>query len=620
MTKEPFRGKIEIRELAFHLRWSLRKQISQTTMARSALDSLRSLVTLFFSIMGENYMAQMIPKQISSDTKSAAERSFFNFIRDAEGTEDWIVLHSVNIGRHISQTQGEADFIVFAPQTGIFVVEIKGGGISFCDGCWNSRDRNGNLYEIKNPVAEASGAMESLRKFVIDELSYKNKSAKNCLWGFCVVFPDGYFHNTYTIPDLADEQVADKTDMAHLDVFFRRLSEYWKKRCRVAGLSPCLPNVAACKDIIKILRPEIDFSVSLVGQAETVERQLIALTENQNDVFEGLAENDRCLIRGAAGTGKTILATNFFKKVSGAGANCAYFCYNKQLAAYVWEAIRPTVECCFHSYMESVAGAAFPDLWRDREADAGRYYSDILPERFIEAYVDSGAEPFDYLIVDEAQDLMNEKYLEVFDLILSGGLKNGKWTFFIDAENQNIYTGKSYEEIYRLLSRYGVYYTRYLLKDNCRNSTAIIEQVDKWFKTRTRTRKQSERGKEVEIKQYRHADQEQASVEEMLSVLTKKFPLSDIVILSPKRFDHSVVSGIDNYKISDSREEGAIFFSTIQAFKGLESKIVVLCDISDVSTEKARQYLYIGMTRAKSALYINISKRAYQQIQEEKEA
>ena len=77
-------------------------------MARSALDSLRSLVTLFFSIMGENYMAQMIPKQISSDTKSAAERRFFNFIRDAEGTEDWIVLHSVNIGRHISQTQGEA--------------------------------------------------------------------------------------------------------------------------------------------------------------------------------------------------------------------------------------------------------------------------------------------------------------------------------------------------------------------------------------------------------------------------------------------------------------------------------------------------------------------------------
>ena len=85
----------------------------------------------------------------------------------------------------------------------------------------------------------------------------------------------------------------------------------------------------------------------------------------------------------------------------------------------------------------------------------------------------------------------------------------------------------------------------------------------------------------------------------MLSVLTKKFPLSDIVILSPKRLDHSVVFGIDNYKISDSREEGAIFFSTIQAFKGLESKIVVLCDISDVSTEKARQYLYIGMNAGK---------------------
>lgn len=108
--------------------------------------------------------------------------------------------------------------------------------------------------------------------------------------------------------------MADKTDMAHLDVFFRRLSEYWKKRCRVAGLSPCIPNVAACKDIIEILRPEIDFSVSLVGQVETVERQLIALTENQNDVFEGLAENERCLIRGAAGTGRRFSPQTFSKR------------------------------------------------------------------------------------------------------------------------------------------------------------------------------------------------------------------------------------------------------------------------------------------------------------------
>ena len=51
LTKEPFGGKIEIRELAFHLRWSLRKQISQTTMSRGALDSLRSLVTLLFLFM-----------------------------------------------------------------------------------------------------------------------------------------------------------------------------------------------------------------------------------------------------------------------------------------------------------------------------------------------------------------------------------------------------------------------------------------------------------------------------------------------------------------------------------------------------------------------------------------
>jgi superfamily I DNA/RNA helicase len=235
----------------------------------------------------------------------------------------------------------------------------------------------------------------------------------------------------------------------------------------------------------------------------------------------------------------------------------------------------------------------------------------------MDAFIQNNCELFDYLILDEAQDLMNEKYLEVFDLILSGGLKRGKWLLFMDADNQNLYSQNSYQNIQALLSKYDTYYTKYLLKDNCRNSIAIIELVDKWFGFNTRHRNVREKGVDVVVKPYRHDEQEQEILTETLTDLLEKFAPSDIVLLSPKRFENSIASKINAISISDTKKSDTIYFSTIQSFKGLESKIVVLCDISDVDTPQAKQYLYVGMTRAKSALYIVMIKRALNQLAKE---
>ena len=43
------------------------------------------------------------------------------------------------------------------------------------------------------------------------------------------------------------------------------------------------------------------------------------------------------------------------------------------------------------------------------------------------------------LIIDEAQDLITSKYLDVFDKCLSGGLRRGAWTFLGDFSQQAIY-------------------------------------------------------------------------------------------------------------------------------------------------------------------------------------
>lgn len=81
-------------------------------------------------------MARMIPSVISPSTKSAAERRIFKWFKEAEGTEDWVVFHSLGIAQHQTLIQGEVDFLVVAPKYGIFALEVKGGRVKRQDGMW----------------------------------------------------------------------------------------------------------------------------------------------------------------------------------------------------------------------------------------------------------------------------------------------------------------------------------------------------------------------------------------------------------------------------------------------------------------------------------------------------
>ena len=46
---------------------------------------------------------------------------------------------------------------------------------------------------------------------------------------------------------------------------------------------------------------------------------------------------------------------------------------------------------------------------------------------------------FDELIVDEAQDVLSPQYLDVLEFSVTKGLRNGRWRFFGDFENQAIF-------------------------------------------------------------------------------------------------------------------------------------------------------------------------------------
>jgi superfamily I DNA/RNA helicase len=258
--------------------------------------------------------------------------------------------------------------------------------------------------------------------------------------------------------------------------------------------------------------------------------------------------------------------------------------------------------------MESIALQGGKDVPDASEKDTV-YYRETLPQLFTEAFIDLEIPPFEVLILDEAQDLMTETYLDVFDIILEGGINEGSWYFFLDAEKQNLYhASMTFEDIKSMLKNRKSFFTVSSLTDNCRNSVAIIEKLDAVFGTKTKHRSADERGADVEIKTYKKTLEQGEELEKLLRTLEREgVSKSEITILSPLTFKNSVAMQLDSV-ISASRSDKHIFFSTIQAFKGLESPVIILTDIESLDRESQKHLLYVGMTRAKTLLYILANK------------
>jgi superfamily I DNA/RNA helicase len=144
---------------------------------------------------------------------------------------------------------------------------------------------------------------------------------------------------------------------------------------------------------------------------------------------------------------------------------------------------------------------------------------------------------------------------------------------------------------------------------------AIIEKIDEIFGTKTRHKHNDERGTDVVIKTYKKTADQVSALETILRMLLREGIKSEqIVILSPIRYSNSAASLITECVVSELPVNNAVFYSTIHGFKGLESPVIILTDIDNLTDDARMNILYVGMTRAKSALYILAQEKTAKQL------
>jgi superfamily I DNA/RNA helicase len=552
----------------------------------------------------------MIPDVYDKNLRSRGEKEVFELFRNAPGTDDWVVLHSLGISRHVKRMYGEIDFVVLAPNLGIFCLEVKAGGVKRENGLWIFTNLQGKSFQkTVGPFEQARDGMFSLMKAVEGRFG-KYDRLGNLLFGYGVMFTDIEFRENG--PDMEQWQVYDlRSKNRPVTEYIKRLHENTKKRLEQKGLSIILPNKRDIDKLVSFLRNDFDIIVPMWHREQMAENEIIRLTEEQYACLDGMQFNRRVLFEGGAGTGKTMLAVESARRSELKNQRVLFLCYNNLLADRLRKSLsdqRMVTVSTFHGFLRTICKR---DHLNEKHPD---FYTRILPEKAFENIVEYGLEPYDKLILDEGQDLIRENYLDVLDLLIKGGLKEGEWQIFCDLKYQSIYSDQSREEMLKLLAN-RAQFASFRLTKNCRNSRYIAEHA----LILSRADRDAYRVSEVEglPVDYYFFDDESDMCNKVMNVWKKLkdggISPDSLTILSTRRWENSALSKVSGsgLKIHDltsrnSKSDGSVGFSTIHSYKGLENKYIFIVDLDDLESDRIRELLYVGMTRAKLGLFLFI--------------
>ncbi len=573
-------------------------------------------------------MARMIPPRYAPSTPRG-EKDLFNKLEKDPSTENWVVFHSLDIKKHKSKIESELDMVILVPDHGILCVEVKGCDVKRVNGEW--------VYSygtsLEGPFKQASKAMHSLR----DYIKSKDSSLYKLLYFSCAIFTSIDFNEDS--PEWHQWQyinyrlfLKNPISVNVINILSRAHQHIADKSGNSSWYSPeySRPTTGQIAKITSILRDDFEYSISPRRNFEQSEERILHFTEEQYDALDLLLDNERVLFKGPAGTGKTFIALEQARRAKLHGHSVLLVCYNKLLGEWLkfqtsnFEETANIFTCqTFHSLLLEISKE------RPKQEVGSDYWQNVLPNKAIERLLgnDSVWPQYDFIIVDEAQDLIRDEYLDLFDLLLNGGLAGGKWAFFGDFERQAIYLPDLEYGASKALQKLKVRatdYTTFSLRINCRNAEPIAQTLTltsgltPGYKSVLHDIENSE----VDPYFYSTNSEQNTLLNDAIIDAEKTYKPSEIVILSMREDINSCAGNFSEASakltpIRNVKNANKIPYASIHAFKGLEAAAVIITDIESLEDERTQSLLYIAMSRARIRLYMLMHERCrlkYEQL------
>lgn len=509
---------------------------------------------------------KIIPHQPYKTNSSAEYRVFDKLKESFINDNQYIAFHSLNLTKHKTKRFGEADFVIIC-KYGLFVFEVKGGGISCEQGAWSTIDRHQEKHKIQNPFMQAETAMHAIHKEIKESHQFDNVHISI---GYGVIFPDIKWSEVSSEWDkltICDSQKF-KIFESFLNIFFK----YWHNK----KANNSLLSVEQIKLIAQYLRPNFETIISISSQLHQQAEISLQLTKDQYRYLDIVASNKRVLCSGGAGTGKTFLAAELARRMAREDKKVVVVCKSEWLKQYL--ATKIINEFVTISTIDSA------------KVDMKRL----------------NIEKYDVLIVDEGQDLFTLNAIIKLNELIKGELQNGEWYIFHDINNQVL--DAIDENALDFLE--DIHHTKIPLTTNCRNTNPILEYIEKSLNVNMGKKDKAlvNGPKVVEV----FIQSKEGVEKEIKKLLADGVLMSDITILSPLNYANSSVQNLsknmqnkitelDSHSIQNFPPKN-ISFAKINEFKGLENEVIIVIDMLKPTDNNSLHY--VSMSRAKGLLVL----------------
>lgn len=452
----------------------------------------------------------------------------------------------------------------------LLVIEVKGGRITRNGGLWRFQNRYGESNEKREgPFDQARTAMFALERDLGQRVN-RLSSAFGCV----VITPDQEL-----APDLewdpAEYIGPQSLTVSNMEAALRKTIRYWR------SLAHAAPSGRDYEDVLAVLRPDFDRIPRLSITASHLEHDYVTLAREQYDMLRGAEVNQRIVVTGGAGSGKTLLAIETAQRAAKDGSSVLLTCKSRHVVQLMRRAdLDPAIRC-----------EPFADL--------------------------EGMSPRDVLVVDEAQDLMNVADMVTLDSLVEGGLAHGRWRLFCDPNNQAHVDGAFEASV---LAELQATSSAYALPFNCRNTAPVVTQTQLITGADVGIARVGH-GPQVEYrKAATKADTSALLDSELKRLRQEEIPATDIVVISlAVRLEDSAAMATKAYaqrRLRPAGQDGpdVVRLVSPSEFKGLEAPHVLVIDVDDIRSARDRANLYVAMTRPRVSLWMAVSDTAWAQM------
>jgi len=527
--------------------------------------------------------------------------------------DDYILLHSLNIMGKRPGSDVESDFVLLHPKCRL-VLEVKGGGIECIEGVWSTTNKTGK-HVITPPFHQARFNSFDIYNYLKDQFGPGSLGYKS-LFGYAIILPDVDLE----VPTIEGDprRIIGKTELeatSMLDIVERQIAvsaQMYKDKFPDKD-EPALMSPELIAEIIQLLRPDLRLIPSL--SSDEMDKQLLKLSAEQMRSLNMMDRNPRLRVTGGPGSGKTLLAFETCRRELKArpDSRIGLMCFNRHLGSFLADVSKaegvPGIDAgSFYSHCDRLIGNA-----GDQTATDPNYFHQRVRDALAAARSLPEECKFDLLVVDEGQDFRDDgDKLALMDALLKGGLSKGRWRWFEDMDQilspdaPHPPSGGHLEYLQALEAG-----AEALMVHNWRNTDQIGRAVAKVI-GRTDIETSGIPGPAVVSAPYPPGRElELLNLVLAKHVLPKHLP-KDIVILSLRGAGKESYAGAAElaglkavpFNPSKPYEEGTIRTSTVFKFKGMESHVVVLTDLDKLDSPRDRRRAYVGMSRAKYALYV----------------